>query len=79
MSNLYCCKKRLITPYFLLLLSWTYSVLLTLTCDYKSGIQVSGIQMVVQYSDHHLNTGDNLLWYSNGIQLPDHWAIRQLF
>ena len=54
---------------------------------YLSGIQISGIQMVVQYSGHHLNTGPapafkcslnfvhNLIQYSSGIQLLNHSAI----
>ena len=29
-----------------------------------SGIQMSGIQMVVGYSDHHSNTGPVLKWWS---------------
>ena len=60
-----------------------------------SGIQILGIQMVVGYSDPHLNTGSveyqsgfhsnaglntriNSVRYSNGIQIPDRLAIRQL-
>ena len=43
-----------------------------------TGIQMSGIQMAVQYSDHHLNTGQHIVRYSNGIQILNHLAIGQL-
>ena len=39
---------------------------------------LSGIQMVVWHSDHILNTGLNLVQYSNGIWIPDHLVIGQL-
>ena len=49
---------------------------------------LSGIQMVVRYSNHHSNTvwysngvpntGQNLVQYSNGIWITDHSVIGQL-
>ena len=49
-----------------------------MTNFHLSGIQMSGIQMVVRYSDHHLNTGINLVRYSNGIRIKNHSVIGQL-
>ena len=39
---------------------------------------MSGIQMEVRYSNGGLNTGLNLVRYSNGIQITEHSAIGQL-
>ena len=41
-------------------------------------IQIFSIQMVGQYSNGGLNTGVNLVGYSNDIQTLDHLAIEQL-
>ena len=49
-----------------------------ITNFYLSGSQMSGIQMVVRYLDHHLNNGQNLVWYSNDIRITDHSVIGQL-
>ena len=35
------------------------------------------IQMGEQYSDDHLNTRLNLVWFTDGIWIPDHAGIRQ--
>ena len=53
-----------------------------------SGIPMCSIKMVLNYSDHYLNTGPvfiwwseyqtNLLQYSNGIWIPDYLAFEQL-
>ena len=54
---------------------------------YQSGFKMSGIQMVIHYSDHHSNIGPTpafkcslnfvhiLIQYSSSIQLLDHSAI----
>ena len=55
-----------------------YNSMIVIHCKYNSVLVNTTIWIPIRYSNGGLNTGLNIVWYSNGIQIPDNWAIGKL-